>query len=136
MSWRLVCDRNTVDLRPHSVPLELTCMNRIIFFWLDTAPTEIYTLSLHDALPIWPRRYGGGDLEPLWESCDIFPAIWARSEEHTSELQSRLHLVCRLLLEKKNKLQSPRDLVGLITTSRPRHNANEDGDIPYTQRSS
>src|SRR6266568_9383513 len=66
------------------------------FFFNDTATTEIYTLSLHDALPIpaptrprstwgcWPRRSSG-----------------PRSEEHTSELQSQFHLVCRLLLEKK-----------------------------------
>src|SRR5438309_11892472 len=70
------------------------------FFFNDTATTEIYTLSLHDALPICstsrPRRSqkvddGGHN----W--------IGLRSEEHTSELQSQFHLVCRLLLEKKKK---------------------------------
>src|SRR5437870_10402150 len=72
------------------------------FFLNDSAPTVIYTLSLHDALPIssdrpepagalaLPQPYPGHVLRP-------------RSEEHTSELQSRGHLVCRLLLEKKNK---------------------------------
>src|SRR2546422_4640791 len=87
------------------------------FFFNDTATTEIYTLSLHDALPIslpigrFPRRHdalphgranyrqGAGDEnrgEPGQRDAE-------RLEEHTSELQSRLHLVCRLLLEKKKK---------------------------------
>src|SRR2546429_5842361 len=70
------------------------------FFFNDTATTEIYTLSLHDALPVYACA------APPSTSCWRFPAsaaAWpgARSEEHTSELQSRLHLVCRLLLEKK-----------------------------------
>src|ERR1017187_10950577 len=67
------------------------------FFFNDTATTEIYTLSLHDALPIWMafshasvRFFGSGLRSPRW-----------RSEEHTSELQSPMYLVCRLLLEKK-----------------------------------
>src|SRR6478752_9424340 len=67
------------------------------FFFNDTATTEIYTLSLHDALPISPPCLSAH--RNLWKRC--FAA--ARSEEHTSELQSRLHLVCRLLLEKKKK---------------------------------
>src|SRR5690349_23012179 len=72
------------------------------FFFKDTAPTEIYTLSLHDALPIRDRRD-----EILADALDEprariaeFPGLH-RSEEHTSELQSRRDLVCRLLLEKK-----------------------------------
>src|SRR6266581_9230619 len=69
------------------------------FFFNDTATTEIYTLSLHDARPISrPRRW--------WSSgCRRRPRRPpSRSEEHTSELQSPVHLVCRLLLEtKKNK---------------------------------
>src|SRR2546422_6321882 len=80
------------------------------FFFNDTATTEIYTLSLHDALPISRWRHA-----PLPEQARCAgPGAWAaaargalcvflRSEEHTSELQSRLHLVCRLLLEKKKK---------------------------------
>src|SRR5689334_24616395 len=71
------------------------------FFFNDTATTEIYTLSLHDALPI-----SGADR--VRQPCrDAVPAAGcpgggtARSEEHTSELQSQFHLVCRLLLEKK-----------------------------------
>src|SRR2546422_2467786 len=83
------------------------------FFFNDTATTEIYTLSLHDALPISPRRAGGsrGRRGCGAASREIFRRAGSarrrpsrsrsRSEEHTSELQSRLHLVCRLLLEKK-----------------------------------
>src|SRR5690349_22843352 len=81
------------------------------FFFNDTATTEIYTLSLHDALPIsrrWSQCRFSGWASGLWgralcpggrrtSSCP------ARSEEHTSELQSRRDLVCRLLLEKKKK---------------------------------
>src|SRR5947199_9177491 len=82
-----------------------------LFFYNDTATTEIYTLSLHDALPIsriclgcmsygspppGPRRPGSNDWSLNEEQS-------ARSEEHTSELQSLRHLVCRLLLEKKKK---------------------------------
>src|SRR2546429_6040548 len=74
----------------------------MIFFFNDTATTEIYTLTLHDALPICrrPRRAArrvGADLRGRAGAHHDR----ARSEEHTSELQSRLHLVCRLLLEKK-----------------------------------
>src|SRR2546427_12817550 len=70
------------------------------FFFNDTATTEIYTLSLHDALPIWFRR--ASDSRTAWpEASGVAPPI--RSEEHTSELQSQSNLVCRLLLEKKKK---------------------------------
>src|ERR1035437_11025471 len=70
------------------------------FFFNDTATTEIYTLSLHDALPICPRCCFGQD----WFQAARLPSDRAyRSEEHTSELQSRQYLVCRLLLEKKNQ---------------------------------
>src|SRR2546429_4279717 len=85
-------------------------MTSFFFFFNDTATTEIYTLSLHDALPICTMRklslnlmrlrfmalhriLRGGFVDSV--KCAV------RSEEHTSELQSRLHLVCRLLLEKK-----------------------------------
>src|SRR2546422_8241960 len=87
----------------------------IFFFFNDTATTEIYTLSLHDALPILQ------EIKQIYSHIDILVNNAAihypqndirkitaaqlektfRSEEHTSELQSRLHLVCRLLLEKK-----------------------------------
>src|SRR3989449_4158526 len=76
------------------------------FFFNDTATTEIYTLSLHDALPISRLRHRDGAdvsvaVDPV-PGCRLRePECGDRSEEHTSELQSRLHLVCRLLLEKK-----------------------------------
>src|SRR5438552_10343955 len=74
------------------------------FFFNDPATTEIYTLSLHDALPIScsdPPRSPPGRASP---SAVASPA--RRSEEHTSELQSPDHLVCRLLLEKKKKTKT------------------------------
>src|SRR2546429_7293153 len=85
----------------------------LFFFFNDTATTEIYTLSLHDALPISRNRRatipGASPLPPLRRAPPVPPGVRyrdERSEEHTSELQSRLHLVCRLLLEKK-KSQCP-----------------------------
>src|SRR5260221_14754860 len=84
----------------------------ILFFFNDTATTEIYTLSLHDALPIWSarrcrpfRRARRRMPQPGSASSYRPPVDWnndvGRSEEHTSELQSHSDLVCRLLLEKK-----------------------------------
>src|SRR3712207_7685453 len=103
----------------------------MVFFFNDTATTEIYTLSLHDALPILgarnievvpsgvdlpddvgdeadpPEVLYAGRLSPekgvleLVEAAEGMNLVVARSEEHTSELQSRQYLVCRLLLEKK-----------------------------------
>src|SRR3712207_8431664 len=85
------------------------------FFFNDTATTEIYTLSLHDALPISRARPDAGPGTRCWRrpwrrraarsgsSPAQGGASCARSEEHTSELQSRQYLVCRLLLEKKKK---------------------------------
>src|SRR5205809_7908403 len=80
----------------------------VFFFFNDTATTEIYTLSLHDALPILEdlevHALGNRDANIHFALLTDFPdASQERSEEHTSELQSRLHLVCRLLLEKKKK---------------------------------
>src|SRR3712207_8043614 len=104
------------------------------FFFNDTATTEIYTLSLHDALPIWPKTRPTRPPAPPTvraASCRIGPpgmpgACWTtgarasrpptsctfsrrRSEEHTSELQSRQYLVCRLLLEKKKPCKPQHD---------------------------
>src|SRR5438067_11284109 len=77
------------------------------FFFNDTATTEIYTLSLHDALPICYRATLVGSRAPRARQLRSAPrtggVLPARSEEHTSELQSRFDLVCRLLLEKKKK---------------------------------
>src|SRR2546429_9332129 len=99
-------------------------LSSFFFFFNDTATTEIYTLSLHDALPIclstMPSKtgsctYGPSPCVSSWSrprspnasrcSRQINTRLWmcVRSEEHTSELQSRLHLVCRLLLEKKKE---------------------------------
>src|ERR1035441_10960311 len=79
------------------------CWYELFFFFNDTATTEIYTLSLHDALPIWRPR-PRPSARWLWP----WPGT-SRSEEHTSELQSLRHLVCRLLLEKKkNKKNATR----------------------------
>src|SRR3712207_8549636 len=91
-----------------------------LFFFNDTATTEIYTLSLHDALPIWrgrllpaqrphvhrdPPGVEGHRLAPMGAAArsSRSTAGCRRSEEHTSELQSRQYLVCRLLLEKKKQ---------------------------------
>src|SRR5204863_9066960 len=81
----------------------------LLFFFTAPATTEIYTLSLHDALPIYVRPDDQGDDARVSGRCRLggaelvsrrqVPAL--RSEEHTSELQSRRDLVCRLLLEKK-----------------------------------
>src|SRR5712672_4676418 len=79
------------------------------FFFNDTATTEIYTLSLHDALPIsrdrgqWRARALDVRARPLWSRWAGWLRSRVRSEEHTSELQSLAYLVCRLLLEKKKK---------------------------------
>src|SRR3712207_7079998 len=94
----------------------------IFFFFNDTATTEIYTLSLHDALPIYcpflvntvalgyrksrdyrprPSLFRGARHRGAIETVYATWWCWYRSEEHTSELQSRQYLVCRLLLEKK-----------------------------------
>src|SRR2546425_242683 len=83
-----------------------------LFFFNDTATTEIYTLSLHDALPIWSargrrsrcRRPGSSTPDRgqvPGDGCQGAQSLTPRSEEHTSELQSLAYLVCRLLLEKK-----------------------------------
>src|SRR3712207_7585084 len=97
-------------------------MSVFIFFFNDTATTEIYTLSLHDALPICSCR-SRSPFRATWTRCGSSPGeelstrertsssprckddVRSRSEEHTSELQSRQYLVCRLLLEKKKKLR-------------------------------
>src|SRR5438034_6548073 len=100
------CSRSVSSLLSficRSLFISCSCIS-LFFFFNDTATTEIYTLSLHDALPISrssgvhgagrsERRRGVGDRGPASE----------RSEEHTSELQSHSDLVCRLLLEKKKK---------------------------------
>src|SRR5687767_15553632 len=104
-----------------------------LFFFNDTATTEIYTLSLHDALPIWPRSscmrpdgqredrgvFVADSERPHAETAESswhHPGAHHRSEEHTSELQSLAYLVCRLLLEKKKKIKKK------ITNTNQNHN--------------
>src|SRR5207244_13326244 len=79
----------------------------VSFFFTATPTTEIYTLSLHDALPISGRRRVYSRNRPRWRphAGHWHPGEDDRSEEHTSELQSPDHLVCRLLLEKKKNEQ-------------------------------
>src|SRR5256885_12766099 len=88
-------------------------LTRFVFFFFfnDTATTEIYTLSLHDALPISRRRSLHRDRERVRQAgqgSGVQSHQGARSEEHTSELQSPCNLVCRLLLEKKKKVHTER----------------------------
>src|SRR5438445_6230912 len=84
------------------------CQISFVFFFTDTPTTEIYTLSLHDALPISNvamfvvHRTDGTN-----NDLTVNYSIGGRSEEHTSELQSRQYLVCRLLLEKKKYTPHP-----------------------------
>src|SRR3989442_7467811 len=82
------------------------------FFFNDTATTEIYTLSLHDALPI-SRIMRSASCRFNVANVPNIATVARRSEEHTSELQSRPHLVCRLLLEKK-KLNGLETLVIIL----------------------
>src|SRR5438094_5745803 len=91
------------------------------FFFNDTATTEIYTLSLHDALPIYPDSHR--------DRCNIrscpehaLDTTGYRSEEHTSELQSPYDLVCRLLLEKKKKKKNKQNKTITINTAEPTQN--------------
>src|SRR5438067_6896981 len=92
---------------PHLVVM--TTRSRLLLFFYDTAPTGIYTLSLHDALPIslyvLAAKATLRRSAPLPATAATFTigALLLRSEEHTSELQSRFDLVCRLLLEKKKQ---------------------------------
>src|SRR5258708_10357320 len=93
--------------------MSLVALTLFFFFFNDTATTEIYTLSLHDALPISKGGllFIGSSTIRLWKTlAQDFPGQKVinrgRSEEHTSELQSPDHLVCRLLLEKKKQDQT------------------------------
>src|SRR5258706_12119035 len=102
----------------------------MIFFFNDTATTEIYTLSLHDALPIYSSRrwtLPAPKRAVAWMLCCSTTSskrgrLEERSEEHTSELQSLTNLVCRLLLEKKNKsTYSKKHTPPICSTVTPHH---------------
>src|SRR5206468_12654411 len=117
-----------------SAGLSLYCFPSL-FSFTAPAPTEIYTLSLHDALPICmppsthrtepPGRAGAGPggvtsrvgTTRPFRALSARNAVRRRSEEHTSELQSRSDLVCRLLLEKKKKKVTKIILIRIITTT-------------------
>src|SRR5438477_10815396 len=86
-----------------SIPLLNLHFISFFFFFNDTATTEIYTLSLHDALPISTRARHCGKRDRTAGRGRPALCNGKRSEEHTSELQSHVNLVCRLLLEKKKK---------------------------------
>src|SRR5262249_62297686 len=100
---------SSLSLSPLSFPLPLFSL----FFFNNPATTEIYTLSLHDALPIFPNPLRISARSPAWQRSEPLGLLWKefravsrrlpRSEEHTSELQSLTNIVCRLLLEKKKK---------------------------------
>src|SRR5438093_4401712 len=112
---------------------DLHCELPNFFFFNDTAPTEIYTLSLHDALPIYPERgrqgprgrpspRGGGAPRERGDG---------RSEEHTSELQSLTNLVCRLLLEKKKHTKYQQNSNQSTTAKLKRHRSNSNQIIRH-----
>src|SRR6266487_7154290 len=92
------------------------------FFFNDTATTEIYTLSLHDALPISHTR--AWTIDCGWTTTSS--RSYARSEEHTSELQSPVHLVCRLLLEKKKHQHQRDEHRDANDHQNPHHGADQD----------
>src|SRR5438034_3142796 len=106
------------------------------FFFNATAPTEIYTLSLHDALPIWSallrdalRLLALARLHRLLHVRQ--PIVRRRSEEHTSELQSHSDLVCRLLLEKKKQIKMHAPTERHYDHNSP-HNILSHSDTPHT----
>src|SRR3712207_8194035 len=100
----------------------------LFFFFNDTATTEIYTLSLHDALPISEPTIAGYTVAALKLAMPVSRArarssgmvtdesVCSRSEEHTSELQSRQYLVCRLLLEKKKTKKAITSLTATVNS--------------------
>src|SRR5688500_20333781 len=103
-------------MHPRSSDLSHSCLHfRHCFVYNDTSTTEIYTLSLHDALPIYPSSVMGASkriselliqtlpFSTRYTAVRFGNVLGSRSEEHTSELQSPCNLVCRLLLEKKKK---------------------------------
>src|SRR5207249_12237365 len=102
--------RPSLSVPPPCRRVVIACLLSPFFFFLfnDPSPTEISTLSLHDALPIFRRHFAASDVFLVSSSTAALTlALMAlkRSEEYTSELQSRFDLVCRLLLKKKDKRQ-------------------------------
>src|SRR5438270_9029954 len=96
------------------VPPPVDVLDSVLFFFSATATTEIYTLSLHDALPISVQPASSRGARPGSRDhprAELSP----RSEEHTSELQSQSNLVCRLLLEKKKQTPKETQHMHLLT---------------------
>src|SRR2546430_4150125 len=123
---------------PHLFRCVLVCLKCLhvfltFFFFNDTATTEIYTLSLHDALPISTPASSPSHVFRR-DVTDVHAQHQQRSEEHTSELQSQSNLVCRLLLEKKKDAECrvPDDPVDLLPPGRP-HGAADRAlpPVPY-----
>src|SRR6202158_6631062 len=94
--------RSLVCTSTSSAPRTCVFFGLYCFFFNDTATTEIYTLSLHDALPIFVSKSRKDSRAWGWRLSGSASYLMRRSEEHTSELQSPPDLVCRLLLEKHN----------------------------------
>src|SRR5260221_2553958 len=122
-----MCGRSTVRSSaatptPAATPRQCDPSSRFVsvfFFFNDTATTEIYTLSLHDALPILRRQHGIANRRLRRARAGAAHRGGERSEEHTSELQSHSDLVCRLLLEKKKKKKrTPHTMGRQMRTSR------------------
>src|SRR5258706_8624568 len=113
-------------MRSAAAPTSNLLQYCFFFFFNDTATTEIYTLSLHDALPILfiapintSTGIGYAAISFAFAVGQLMWGVAMRSEEHTSELQSLTNLVCRLLLEKKKMVQVEQDVDGC--TGRPSH---------------
>src|SRR5205085_7937710 len=102
------------------ISTDATLYSFLCFFTIP-ATTGIYTLSLHDALPIYGRRHQGTDFRAIFydqgagQRNGLGAGDRVRSEEHTSELQSQSNLVCRLLLDKKKIKSNIRLIFGIVT---------------------
>src|ERR1039457_6043421 len=111
--------RGRVEQAPEELP-RCHAFNCACFFFNDTATDEIYTLSLHDALPIWTEDRSAGDHRLGYHGRPRPVPEDSRSEEHTSELQSPCNLLCRLLLAKTQDNDRGQHLAVLATARRLR----------------
>src|SRR5947209_20309932 len=111
----MICTRAAIMLTTSYTTPSSTLILFLFFFFNDTATTEIYTLSLHDALPISRCAVSAVSVVLIDQICRSWVSD-TRSEEHTSELQSRQYLVCRLLLEKKKKKKKNKKIKRIAKT--------------------
>src|SRR5207237_8053711 len=118
------CPRHPLALAVYRPSPTRTPLSLSFFFFNAPAPTEIYTLSLHDALPICHVQ-GTEDRANARVIAAMVPLAQMRSEEHTSELQSHLNLVCRLLLEKKKKQRTDRRDIVITPARRNRRDTRD-----------